>query len=364
MRSRFRLGHALDRYVLGEFARVFVPTALGFPVLVFVMDLLQNLDKYLGRRIPKADLALSYVYWLPDTMFNVLPAAVLFATVFTIGAVTRHSEITAAKASGISFYRFILPIFAGASFAMALDLGLGEIAPRWNETRLALIKETRSSEGNVRTRFAYAGENGRVYKAAQLVVDSGSMIVVEIERKGTGPDYPTALVAANDARWRVPRGWMLRRGTLHLMPSDTVDAAFAFDSLVDRQMRERPRDLMLTPKAPEDMDYAELGRFIAAQARSGADVNALRVSRMLKITIPVTCVIILLFGAPLATSTQRGGAAFGVGLSLGTTVIFLVLIQLTRAIGGKGLVVPEVAAWIPSAIFGFTGLILLARTRT
>jgi hypothetical protein len=48
-------------------------------------------------------------------------------------------------------------------------------------------------------------------------------------------------------------------------------------------------------------------------------VNTLRVTRMLKIAIPVTCVIILLFGAPLATSTQRGGAAFGVGLSLGTT---------------------------------------------
>ena len=60
----------------------------------------------------------------------------------------------------------------------------------------------------------------------------------------------------------------------------------------------------------------------------------------------------------------RGGAAFGVGLSLGTTVVFLVLIQLTRAIGGKGLVQPELAAWIPSALFGVTGLFLLARTRT
>jgi lipopolysaccharide export system permease protein len=31
-------------------------------------------------------------------MFMVLPAAVLFASVFSIGALTRHSEITAAKA--------------------------------------------------------------------------------------------------------------------------------------------------------------------------------------------------------------------------------------------------------------------------
>ena len=360
----FRVGRALDRYVFTEFIKIFVVTSLGFPVLVFIIDLVDNLPKYLGRNLTKADVAMSYAYWLPDTMFNVLPAAVLFATVFTIGAVTRHSEITAAKASGISFYRFIAPIVVGASFAMVLGLFIGELAPRLNAKRLALIKETRNSQGNVRTRFAYAGENGRVYKAAQLVVDSGSMIVVEVERKGTGPDYPSQLLAAANAKWSARRGWTLSQGTFHVMPSDTTDLAFRFDSLVDRRMTERPRDLMLTPKAPEDMDYAELGRFIAAQARSGADVNALRVSRMLKVTIPVTCVIILLFGAPLATSTQRGGAAFGVGLSLGTTVIFLVLIQLTRAVGGKGLVVPELAAWIPSAIFGLAGLLLLARTRT
>ncbi len=360
----FRVGRALDRYVFAEFIKIFVVTALGFPVLVFVIDLVENLSKFLNKNVPKPAILMSYVYWLPETMFNVLPAAVLFATVFTVGAVTRHSEITAAKASGISFYRFIVPIVVGATIAMGLGLGLGELAPRWNAKRLALIGETRNSAGNVRVRFAYAGEGGRVYRAQQLLVDSGTMSLVEIERRGTGPDYPTQLIAAKDAKWTARRGWTLRSGAFHLLPTDTSDIAFAFDSLVDRRLVERPRDLMLTPKAPDDMGFAELGRHIEAQARSGSDVNALRVSRMLKITIPVTCVIILLFGAPLATSTQRGGAAFGVGLSLGTTVVFLVLIQLTRAIGGKGVVRPELAAWIPSALFGVAGLILLARTRT
>jgi lipopolysaccharide export system permease protein len=284
--------------------------------------------------------------------------------VFTIGAVTRYSEITAAKASGVSFYRFIAPIFVGAAGAMVLGLGLGALAPSWNAKRMAIVGDTHCRARDGRTRFAYAGENGRVYKAAQLVVDSGSMIVVEVERKGTGPDYPTQLIAASNAKWGARRGWTLHDGTLHLLPSDTVDAAFAFDSLADRRMVERPRDFMQSPKAPEDMGYRELGRFIAAQERAGTDVNALRVARMLKITIPVTCVIILLFGAPLATSTQRGGAAFGVGLSLVTTVIFLVLIQLTRAVGGKGLLPPELAAWIPSILFGSVGVVLLARTRT
>ena len=71
----------------------------------------------------------------------------------------------------------------------------------------------------------------------------------------------------------------------------------SFDSAYDNRFKERPQDLMLTPKAPQDMNFAELGRFISAMERSGADVEQLKVERMLKIVIPITSVIILLFAA-------------------------------------------------------------------
>jgi lipopolysaccharide export system permease protein len=359
-----RLARPLDRYVFGEFLRVFAVTALGFPVLVFVLDLVQNLNKYLGRGLAPGALALSYLYWIPDTLFLVLPAAVLFATVFTIGALTRHSEITAAKASGISFHRFILPIVWGAVLAAGLDLVLGETAPAANAVRARLIGESRDASGTARANFAYASDAGRVYEVQLLLVDSGRLVRPQVERRGGGADFPGVLAAAADAGYRSDRGWMLHTGSVHLMPADSVTLSFAFDSVLDRRMHERPRDLLLTSKAPADMDYRELGAFIAAMERSGAEVGRLRVERMLKLAIPATCVIILLFGAPLATSTQRGGAAYGVGLSLGATVVFLILVQLTRAVGGKGLIQPELAAWIPSALFGLAGAIMLARTRT
>jgi lipopolysaccharide export system permease protein len=360
---RPRLGRSLDRYVFAEFATVFAVSALGFPVLVFVLDLAQNLDRYRARGVSSAALALSYVCWLPETMFNVLPAAVLFATVFTVGAATRNSEITAAKASGISFYRFIRPIVVGAVLAMGLDFALGELAPGANARRLTLIGETRVAAGNVRRGFAYAAPGDRVYGVGALVVDSGALTALSVERQGTGPAYPGFITTAERARFRAG-AWMLERGTSHVLGSVAGDVAVQFDSLLDRRMTERPRDLMTSPRAPEDMSYRELGRFIRTSRRSGADVNALRAARALKITIPLTCVIILLFGAPLATSTQSGGAGFGVGLSLGTTVLFLVLIQVTRAVGASGVVVPELAAAIPTAFFGAVGAVLLRRTPT
>ena len=73
--------------------------------------------------------------------FAALPiaAAVLFATVFSIGSFTRYAELTAAKASGISFYRMILPILLGAVFACGLDLALGEVVPLANRRRTQLL---------------------------------------------------------------------------------------------------------------------------------------------------------------------------------------------------------------------------------
>jgi lipopolysaccharide export system permease protein len=359
-----RLFHPLDRYVFSEFWKIFTSFALGFPLLVIVIDLTDNLDKFLNRRLTPGQIALSYVYGMPETMFQVLPAAVLFATVFTIGAITRHSEITAAKASGISFYRIIGPIFVGAIIATGLGVTLGELSPRWNLKRLTLQQDKRAVGNQERYNFAHASESGRVYKATQLDARQRTITALEIERKGTGPRFPTLLTAARTADWTPQAGWLLRDGALHVLPNDTLDIAFVFDSLRDRQMLERPRDLLATPRAPPEMNIRELGRFIRVMERSGADVNELRVERMLRVTIPMTCIVILLFGAPLATSTQRGGAAYGVGISLGTTVVFLMLIQLTKAIGGKGLISPELAAWLPSMLFGVVGLILFARVRT
>lgn len=96
--------HPLDRYVLREFTKIFASAALGFPVLVIVLDVVENFGKYIRRELPPLDIVKAYVYGMPETMFLVLPAAVLFATVFSIGGFTRHSEITAAKASGITHY--------------------------------------------------------------------------------------------------------------------------------------------------------------------------------------------------------------------------------------------------------------------
>jgi lipopolysaccharide export system permease protein len=355
----------LDRYVLVEWVKIFSGTALGFPLLVIIIDLTEKLDKYLNRNLSPQDIALAYLYGVPDTMFLVLPAAVLFATVFAVGSFTRHSEITAAKASGISFYRFILPMAFGALLATVVGLGIGAVSPHTNARRVELLKERQFTNRSTRFNFTYAAEEGRVYTIAGADVEQRALDQVVVERKGKDAAYPTYFVTARSGKYDVQRKrWTLQEGVMHILPTDSMNISIAFDSLRDHRMTEEPRTLMLSSKVPDEMSFSDLGKFIAALERSGSDVGALKVGRMLKIAIPVTCLIIMLFGAPLATSTQRGGTAFGVGISLGTTVIFLMLVQLTQAIGSKGMVPPNLAAWLPGIVFGTVGIILLSRVRT
>jgi len=361
-----RFLHPLDRYVLSEFLKILAATALGFPILVVIMDVTENLDRYLARNLKPLDIAQAYVFGVPETMFLVLPAAVLFATVFAIGGFTRHSEITAAKASGVSFHRFIAPIAGGALIATLAGLVLAMVYPAANARRDEKLQE-RGLREMLRSRwnFTFASEDGRVYKIGAADVARGTLDNVEIDRRGRGPEYPSYLIWTRGATYAQERkSWLLKSGVVHLMTGDSSNLTISFDSLRDRHFREAPAHLMANPKAPDEMGFKDLGDFIAAMERSGTDVNKLRTARMLKLAIPATCVIIMLFGAPLATSNQRGGAAYGVGVSLATTIVFLMLVQLTQAIGDKGIVLPELAAWLPGMLFGTIGAILLVRVRT
>jgi lipopolysaccharide export system permease protein len=173
------------------------------------------------------------------------------------------------------------------------------------------------------------------------------------------------LISSLGAAWSPKtKRWTIREGDMHVIADTVPDLAVGFTSMTDRRMTEQPLDMMARQRNPQEMRFAELTRFIRALERSGGDANVLRVERALKIAIPITCLVIALFGAPLATSTQRGGTAYGIGVSLATTIIFLLMIQLTKAIGGKALINPDVAAWLPNAMFAVMGLVLLVRVRT
>ena len=360
----------LDRYVSIEWVKIFVITALGFPVLTILIDLTDHVDRYLEKQLPAARVALAYLAGVPEQVFFITPAAVLFATVFSVGSLARHSEITATKASGISFHRLVLPIFVLSLAASVFAFFLGEFAPLGQEKRATLLGEREIRSQTVRYNFVYRADGGRTYTIGTLSVPDRIMTGVQIEREGAldrqalDAGYPGYFLAAQTGLYTPAHGWTLKGGTLHFFLGRSREQVFGFDSLRQRAMTERPLDLLVEPKAPDQMRYAELGHYVRTVERAGGDANKLKVERALKIAIPATCFIIVLFGAPLAIAGNRGGAAYGVAVSLATTIVFLTMVQIMKAVGAGGVVPPLVAAWIPNTLFGAAGAALFAKART
>jgi lipopolysaccharide export system permease protein len=355
----------LDKYVLRSWILIFVLTALGFPVVSIMINMTDNLERLLERGLTLQEIFVSYVYALPENVFLVMPAAVLFATVFTVGNLGRHSELTAAKAGGWSFYRLTIPLFIAATLAAGLAFMVGEFAPEANTRQLELQKAKLARPRSARYNFVYRADQGWVYTIRSLDVQNRILRQLVFERQGKGPDYPTLTVTADSATYdRKQQSWRLWSGTSQRMLGDGTLVAYRFKNARLRALSQQPVDLLAEPKAPEEMRYTELTRYIDALKRSGNDTSKIEVERALKIALPATCLVIALFGAPLAVTSPRQGTAIGIAISLGTTVIFLSLIQLSKAVGITGIVDPVAAAWAPNVLFLGAALWLMKRVRT
>lgn len=354
----------LDRYILGTWVRLFVVTAIGFPVVAVITEMIQDLTELLDRGLGVGQIAWSYVFGIPAWAALVMPAAVLFATIFTIGGMARHSEVTAAKAGGASFYRLILPIVLAALVAVGLAVLVSELAVRASARQVALQEDPRSQSSSGRYNFVYRGDEGWVYAIRALDVDDGTMQGLVFERAGVGAEYPTLVIRADSARWHDSTGqWTLYGGESRRLPRTDLVGTMAFDSLELPTLRQRPDELMAEAQAPEAMRYAELGRYIESVERAGSATGRLKVQHAQRLSIPAACLVIALFGAPLAMAAPRSGSAFGVGVSLGATIVYVLLARIALALATSEAISPVLLAWLPTLLFLLAALVLLDRVR-
>ncbi len=353
----------LDRYVAGFYLKVWAICVFGAPFLFIIFKLTDDLDKYMARGLTVQQIMLAYVYDFPYQMSLSLPVASLFGAVFTVALMSRHSEVTAAKASGVSFYRVIAPLVVLGTLVSIGGLALGELVPVTNRLRAEALQERARSSRGIRNQFVYGADGGRAYTVRRLVTADGRIQDIVIDREGTGTEYPTYRIFAPTAEW-ADSHWRLFNGYLNYFPQQDRMMTFAFDTLKQRDFSETPQDLLAEQKDPEEMNYAELGRFIESIQRSGGDARKLEVERMLKIAVPLACLVVVLFGSALGNSTGRAGPAMGVGIALGTVLVYLLIVRVAQGMGASGVIPPPLAAWLPNFLFLGIGLGLLWRTST
>ncbi len=351
----------LDRMVASTFTWIFAVAVASIPVIFVLGDHSERSGQFVDRGLTVADQALGYLYMYPHFMVWSAPIAALVAAVFTVNTMTVHREILAAKAGGISFHRLILPLGPVGLGLTACVFLLSSLVPSTNR-RAAEIFGDREVRGDWRNNFVHQTEAGETLSIQQLFVSNRSIDQVLIETRDD--DGSLRHIWANQGIHTPGEGWSLRDGTLRLIDPGGREASYAFERYRRPGLDVSPEELRDDPADDTEMSYAELGRRAAAIYRSGGDPADLLVRRDQKLSIPAATLVIMLFGAPLATTVKKGGAALGVGVSLGSTILYILLMRVFGAIGAAGALPPFWAAWIPNFVFLIVGLILLARVRS
>lgn len=353
----------LDRLVATSFLRVFLAFVLGSPILFILGDVTENLSDYLEAGLTMTEVMKAWAYKLPQFIQWSFPIAALVSTVFTVQTMTLHKEIVAAKAGGISFHRLIVPILFLGVLLTGVALGLEELVPRTNR-RAAEILRQEDIRRIWRTNFVYQSDDGRNFSVQRLNAEEGALTGVVMEVVDPGTSRPSSHLTSEGAYYHPDSTWTFTEGFHRVFLEDGEEVTTQFQWFRTRGFEEKPEDLLEEPRAPEEMTRAEMGRLADIIERSGGTPNKLRVDREEKIAIPVATLIIIIFGAPLATSTKRGGPAFGIGMALLSTIFYMLLFRISGAVGETGGLSPFTAAWLPNLLFLAGGVLMLGRVRT
>ena len=95
----------LDIYIIRQFLSTLSMTLMGFVSVILVVDLIENLDRFIDNSIPAGITFTYYIYAVPWFINLGLPMSMLISTVFTVGILAKRNELTAMKSNGISLYR-------------------------------------------------------------------------------------------------------------------------------------------------------------------------------------------------------------------------------------------------------------------
>lgn len=365
-RPRILFPNLIDRYVLRLFVRVFLLVLVSGIVLFILFDLTEHIDEFIKNKIANSVILTYYKYQSLQIFYNISPIVVLVTTLITISLLARSNEITAFKALGISLYRIALPAVAAALLvSMACGFLQSGVLPAANE-KIAKLKDRIKGQETVRhyrraDKQWLFGHGRYIYNYSHY--DPQTQTLDRLQVFDFSPDHRLlARIYADTARyngeaWEVPSGWA--RWFDGVLPK----VYKSFKSSVIRYP-ETPEYFDSEIRPPEQQSYTELKEYVGELKESGQPSPPLEVELHNKIAFPAVSLVMALVGLPFAFRLGKQGALYGIGVSVGLGIVFMVVLAFFTSLGQAGALPPAVAVWSPSAIFSLLAVYLFLGVRT
>jgi len=368
----------LDRYLLRQLLVPLGYCLSGFLLLWVAQDLVTELSSFQSRKLLPSDVAEYYLVKAPEFFVLILPMALLLSMLYALTNHSRHNEITAIRAAGVSLWRLCMPYFAVGGLASIGCFALNELFVPDSADMAELIRcrhlpppaGTVGRNKVVNLCFTNS-RDGRVWRIG--VYDLGTGEMIEPVVSFAMPDGSRRLLNA-DRAVRANGGWTFynareyKEGELDLPLLKTNVLRQRFFSETPEEIRSEIRisSIVGTPSLRgtkrADIPIFEILHYLRLHPEP---VQAAAIYTKLhgRLATPWTCLVVVLIAIPFGAPAGRRNIFVGVAGSVLIFFLYFFLQQACLALGPGGTLPPWLAGWFPNLAFGVVGAYLISRVR-
>lgn len=353
----------IDRYIFKELIDPFLFGLFSFSLILSASMILFELVRAVVLSGMPLLVALQlFIFRLPTVVVYIFPMATLLAALLGFGRLSKDSEITAFRASGISLFRLIVPVLALGLMISVVNLVFNEIVvPEANQAAKNLLLETSTKkaprvEENVFVPEMERGALRRIFYARRMKGKQLEGVIVSEFTDGR----LSQIINAKTAQYIPERStWQFNDGTVYLLSEvGEYRHLIKFDQQYVA-IKYTPADLSTGDKSPDDMSIGELREFIKLKEKMGVKVVDHKIQLNFKMALPFASLVFALLGAPLGLSPRRASSSIGLGLSIIVIFVYYVLIFTSFAFGELEWISPFLSAWLPNIVTGGLGFYIL-----
>ena len=373
LHSRFPL--ILDEYVMSSFVRNFALVLLAIIILFLIFTFFELIGDIVRYRTPLVTVGDYLLNLVPFILYNMTPLCSLVAVLITFGALSRTSELTAMKATGVSLYRVVAPILVISAVLSVSLFAFDELylpqANRRQEALLSAIKGKPTQTFLRPDRKWISGQNAgpadptRIFYYQFFDPDKdvfANLTVFEFQPRTFAL---TRRLFAASAHWNPQTSrWVLEDGWQRTFGGETTAGYNTFNIATFPEIREKPAYFKKQERPSQEMSYDELTHYIHDLQQSGFDTTRLRVQLNRKLAYPLITLVMAIVAVPFALSTGKRGNIAGLGTAMGVAIAYYLIANIFENLGNVNSLPALLAAWSPDLLFAMLGSYLLLRTPT
>jgi lipopolysaccharide export system permease protein len=357
----------INRYIFKEMLGPFVLGLFVFTFIFLLNKIIRLTELIIGKGVSLTEVLSLIGYILPSFLVLVIPSTVLLASLLGFGRLCADGEITALNASGVSFYKMIIPVM-GFSFLCYLTTSflMINILPRANLSFKRMLYEIARTRAlvNIKEREFIDDFKGMVIYVDQVSAENRLKGIIISDKRSLPEPY---IIMAHEGRITAnPDNLMvsihLQGGSIQSLSQDNRFRQIDFEEyqlnldlasfLNQKKLKKRERE----------MTIAELRAAINRKKEKQQSYSHLSVELHKKFAIPFAALILGLVGAPLGINSRTSSRAAGFALSILIIFGYYILLRTGESLGDAGKFPPAICMWIPNLLLCLVGGYLVYKT--